>query len=107
MLFVELRDHRWTSPRVLSFSGEYSDGDPAFTPDGKRLFFTSLRPETRYEGERRASFIQEIKARTGALPGVTSAAVGLYFPMMGANWSSTFTGFFETFGIPLRARSLP
>ena len=96
--------------------------DPGFRTD--RLLTMQIGvPESQYEGKRRALFIQEMKARTGALPGVTSAAVGLYFPMMGANWSSTFivgdrpspspgqlpnslftpveTGFFETLGIPL------
>ncbi len=96
--------------------------DPGFRTERLLTMQIGL-PESRYEGERRALFIQEMKARTGALPGVTSAAVGLYFPMMGANWSSIFivgdrpipapgqlpnslftpveTGFFETFGIPL------
>jgi putative ABC transport system permease protein len=96
--------------------------DPGFRTERLLTMQIGL-PESRYEGERRALFIQEMKARTGTLPGVTSAAVGLYFPMMGANWSSIFivgdrpipapgqlpnslftpveTGFFETFGIPL------
>jgi len=34
----------WTKPAVVSFSGEYSDADPAFSHDGKKLFFISRRP---------------------------------------------------------------
>ncbi len=35
---------KWTAPAVAEFSGEYSDGGPCFTKDGKRLFFYTNRP---------------------------------------------------------------
>src|SRR5882724_2641584 len=38
--------NNWSKPEVASFSGEYSDMEPAFTPDGKKLFFVSNRPVT-------------------------------------------------------------
>jgi hypothetical protein len=34
----------WSAPQVASFSGQYSDLEPAFSPDGKKLFFCSNRP---------------------------------------------------------------
>ena len=34
----------WSAPQVASFSGVYSDIDPFITPDGSRLFFSSVRP---------------------------------------------------------------
>jgi hypothetical protein len=34
----------WTAPEVAPFSGEYSDIDPFLTPDGRRLYFSSIRP---------------------------------------------------------------
>ncbi|MBK7410404.1 MAG: PD40 domain-containing protein [Saprospirales bacterium] len=37
-------DGKWQSPRVAPFSGTYSDIEPFFAPDGKRLFFSSNRP---------------------------------------------------------------
>ena len=40
----ELRGGVWTVPVVASFSGEYSDIDPFISPDGKRLYFSSIRP---------------------------------------------------------------
>ncbi len=40
----ELRDGAWTSPVVASFSGRYSDIDPFISPDGERLYFSSIRP---------------------------------------------------------------
>jgi len=36
--------NNWSKPEVASFSGEYSDMEPAFTTDGKKLFFVSNRP---------------------------------------------------------------
>jgi Tol biopolymer transport system component len=35
---------RWSAPQTAPFSGRYSDVDPMFTPDGKRLYFSSYRP---------------------------------------------------------------
>jgi Tol biopolymer transport system component len=35
---------RWTKPEVASFSGSWSDLEPAFSPDGKKLYFVSNRP---------------------------------------------------------------
>jgi ribosomal protein L24E len=38
-----LKDGSWSQPAVASFSGKYSDIEPAFAPDGKKLFFCSNR----------------------------------------------------------------
>ena len=37
-------NNKWSQPEVASFSGKYSDLEPAFTSDGKKLFFSSNRP---------------------------------------------------------------
>ncbi len=37
-------DGSWSQPVVAAFSGEYSEYDPIFSPDGKRLYFSSRRP---------------------------------------------------------------
>ncbi len=34
----------WSSPQVAPFSGQFSDADPFFAPDGKRVYFISKRP---------------------------------------------------------------
>ncbi|MTI30307.1 PD40 domain-containing protein [Xanthovirga aplysinae] len=34
----------WEGPTIAPFSGKYSDADPFFSPDGKRLYFISRRP---------------------------------------------------------------
>jgi Tol biopolymer transport system component len=35
---------KWSTPEVVSFSGQYIDTDPCLSPDGKKLFFASRRP---------------------------------------------------------------
>ena len=37
-------NNRWTKPDTAWFSGRYNDMEPAFSPDGNRLFFSSNRP---------------------------------------------------------------
>ena len=37
-------DGSWSAPVVLPFSGTFRDLDPSFSPDGRRLFFSSWRP---------------------------------------------------------------
>jgi Tol biopolymer transport system component len=44
ILYSERSSSGWTQPRVVSFSGQYPDGDLAFTPDGKHAYFVSSRP---------------------------------------------------------------
>src|SRR5436305_1157977 len=42
--FSELRDGKWSHPDVAPFSGTNLDASPYFSPDGRRLFFSSKRP---------------------------------------------------------------
>ncbi|MBU0984115.1 MAG: hypothetical protein KKA42_09620 [candidate division Zixibacteria bacterium] len=35
----------WTEPSVASFSGTHNDVNPCFSPDGSRVYFTSVRPD--------------------------------------------------------------
>ncbi len=44
ILTSRLENGKWTKPEVASFSGMYSDGWPAFHPNGNVLFFHSQRP---------------------------------------------------------------
>jgi ankyrin repeat protein len=34
----------WSAPEPASFCSEYGDGEPIFSPDGRKLYFLSLRP---------------------------------------------------------------
>ena len=42
--YTEYKNGKWNKPQLAPFSGEYSDLEPVFHPDGKRLFFVSNRP---------------------------------------------------------------
>ena len=44
ILMSRLEKGKWTTPEVAPFSGEYSDTDPCFSPDGSKLYFASRRP---------------------------------------------------------------
>jgi Tol biopolymer transport system component len=37
-------DGHWAEPVLAPFSGEYNDHAPVFSPDGRRLYFSSSRP---------------------------------------------------------------
>ncbi len=49
IMMMKIRDGRWTQPAYAPFSGprdiDFYDDVPFVTPDNKRLFFTSLRPQ--------------------------------------------------------------
>ncbi|WP_428658236.1 hypothetical protein [Runella sp.] len=40
----KLQNGKWSDTQVASFSGQYSDIEAAFSPDGNRLYFASNRP---------------------------------------------------------------
>lgn len=42
--YADLVKGKWTTPKVVSFSGKYFDADPFVTKDGKTMYFTSNRP---------------------------------------------------------------
>ncbi|MBK8808332.1 MAG: PD40 domain-containing protein [Bacteroidales bacterium] len=44
-IFISKRvNGKWSKPQIAPFSGQYSDADPFFSPDGKRIYFISYRP---------------------------------------------------------------
>ena len=50
-------DGIWSKPEVVSFSGEYQEGGPIMSPDGKRIYFYSKRPFKDGEKVRKKSLI--------------------------------------------------
>jgi Tol biopolymer transport system component len=40
----EQKNGRWSEPRIVSFSGHYTDLEPAFDPHGRYIIFASNRP---------------------------------------------------------------
>ena len=59
---TRLVDGTWTPPVVASFSGVYPDIDPFVSPDGRRLFFSSIRP---VGGQPRSDLDLWVVERTG------------------------------------------
>ncbi|UCC41396.1 MAG: MBL fold metallo-hydrolase [Candidatus Aminicenantes bacterium] len=41
---TELKDGRWTTPSPAPFNSEYDDWDFTVAPDGRTIYFTSMRP---------------------------------------------------------------
>lgn len=44
ILFTRIVNGRWKPLTVASFSGKYNDGGVTYSPNGKRLYFHSVRP---------------------------------------------------------------
>ncbi len=44
ILTMKQKEGIWTAPEPAPFCSEYGDGEPIFSPDGKKLYFLSLRP---------------------------------------------------------------
>jgi Tol biopolymer transport system component len=44
ILVSRSKNGSWVTPQVAEFSGRYRDKDPCFSPDGKKLYFSSDRP---------------------------------------------------------------
>jgi len=42
--FITKNGDAWSKPKTVSFTGNYRDLEPAFSHDGKRLYFVSNRP---------------------------------------------------------------
>lgn len=49
IMYLGITDGQWSEPQIVSFSGDYRDWDQNLSPDGKRIFFSSLRPEKKGE----------------------------------------------------------
>jgi hypothetical protein len=43
-MMARLVNGKWSTPEIAPFSGQYTDWDPFFTPDGKKIFYVSNRP---------------------------------------------------------------
>lgn len=44
LLYIELKDNVWSSPRMSNFQGNYSTGRMFISPNGEKLFFSTNRP---------------------------------------------------------------
>jgi len=44
IMVSKLVNGKWSTPEIAPFSGQYTDWDPFFTPDGNKIFYISNRP---------------------------------------------------------------
>jgi hypothetical protein len=51
IMYMKAVSDGWTQPAAAPFSGIHSDANPCFSPDGKRLYFSSSRPEGSGRGD--------------------------------------------------------
>jgi Tol biopolymer transport system component len=92
---------KWSRPSVVSFSGHYSDLEPAFSPDGKRMFFASNRP---VEGVDKKDF--DIWVVERQVNGKWSEAINIgapvntehdeFYPSLAANGNLYFTASYSS-----------
>ena len=59
--FIKMEHGIWSEPSVAPFSGEYRDGQPSFSPDGKYLFFTRVEGENEIVYWVNAKIIEELR----------------------------------------------
>src|SRR5206468_10208906 len=44
---------QWSKPETAWFSGRFNDLEPAFSPDGNKIFFTSNRPRKKSDSSKK------------------------------------------------------
>jgi Tol biopolymer transport system component len=94
-----LESGKWSAPELAPFSGKYFDKEPFVSPDGKRIFFASLRPVDGVEPKNQRDFNIWFVEMTSsgwsepkpAGPAVNSPAYENY-PSVAANGTLYFAG---------------
>lgn len=86
----------WSHPEAARFSGEYNDLEPAFSPDGKKLFFVSKRPLDKNDTTDDWNIWFVEKASTGwsdpyPLDTIINSEGDEYYPSMAKNGNLYFT----------------
>lgn len=49
--YMRFENGKWSKAQIAPFSGKFRDGSPAFSPNGKRIYFYSRRPLTKENNE--------------------------------------------------------
>jgi Tol biopolymer transport system component len=88
-------DGTWTKPKIASFSGNYPDLEPAFSPNGKKLYFVSKRP---LNGESKDDFdiwmtekVNGIWSEPKHLGNEVNTKMDEFYPSVAANGNLYFT----------------
>jgi Tol biopolymer transport system component len=95
ILHSQKKGDSWTTPEVATFSGKFSDLEPAFSPDGNRLYFVSRRP---VNNEPKKDFDIWYVSRTGKswsaperLPAPVNSTENEYYPSVTKKGDLYFT----------------
>jgi len=95
LVYCKRQGKKWTAPQVVSFSGKFSDLEPAFSADGKKLFFSSNRP---LDGDKIKDFdiwyVERVnngwsEPRNAGAP--VNTAADEFFPSVAANGNLYYT----------------
>lgn len=90
----------WSSPEIAPFSGEWSDLEPMFAPDGSKLFFASRRPLDTTDAEKDADIWYVERHDTGyGQPINMGSPINTdrdeFYPSIAADGSLYFTAMYE------------
>jgi Tol biopolymer transport system component len=95
----KIKGDQWTSPEIAAFSGTFSDLEPAFSADGKTLYFASNRPVS---GEKIKDYDLWKVHRAGSnwgppenLGPVVNSTGDEFYPSVTKNGNLYFTATFE------------
>ena len=95
----KLSSNKWSKPEVASFSGKYSDLEPAFSSDGKRIYFSSNRPITGNDPKDYDIWYVEKAGRTWTTPKNIGAPLNTsaneFYPSVATNGNIYFTAEYE------------
>lgn len=93
------RQGNWSQPKIAIFSGVYSDMEPAFSSDGKKIFFSSNRPEgTSPKKDYDIWFVEKKKDGWGTpqnIGPIVNTSANEFFPSVAANGNLYFTASYE------------
>jgi hypothetical protein len=88
---------KWTAFTIAAFSGNYHDIEPAFSPDGKQLFFASKRPIQGETNPKKDYDIWVVTKKNGTwqqpirLPETLNTSKNEFYPSVANNGTIYFT----------------
>lgn len=91
----------WTAFTIASFSGKFHDIEPAFSPDGKQLFFASKRPtgnETTPKKDYDLWYVTNVNGKwknPKRLPNTINTDKNEYYPSIANNGTIYFTADYD------------
>lgn len=101
ILGSKLKNGKWSLPEIASFSGNFTDFEPSFSPDGKRLYFASNRPNSVDDTKSDFDiwFVEKSADGWGApvnLGAPVNTESNEFFPSISKSGNIYFTGVYKT-----------